>query len=249
MKKEIRLMPSQLGLYSDCMNDDTSTLYNLPFLGKIGAGVDTERLAEAIRSVISAHPVLGARLGVNDAGEPVFIIDDSDCAELIIKEVGAAEFDALRSKLVRRFDLNSDRLSRFEIYKTPDCDYCFYDVHHLISDGAAMHVIAKEISEAYNGIAMEPETYDIAALVADTYAARESDAFLAAKEYFEGLLSGCEPDCLPARDVFSDTPQQGYFKKDFSIDADAFSKLRKELGISTTSFFTIPEEPVFPVLP
>ena len=120
MKKEIKLMPSQLGLYSDCMNDDTSTLYNLPFLGRIGKGVDTQRLAEAIRRVLFAHPVLGARLGLNDAGEPVFIIDDNDCAELVIKEVSSEEFDALRSKLVRRFDLNSDRLSRFEIYKTSE---------------------------------------------------------------------------------------------------------------------------------
>ena len=238
MKKEIKLMPSQLGLYSDCMNDDTSTLYNLPFLGRIGKGVDTQRLAEAIRRVLFAHPVLGARLGLNDAGEPVFIIDDNDCAELVIKEVSSEEFDALRSKLVRRFDLNSDRLSRFEIYKTPDGDYYFYDVHHLISDGAADRTISMEVAEAYNGKVIAPEEYDIAAVSADTYTARESDAFLAAKEYFEGLLGGCEPDCLPARDVYSDTPRQGYFKKDFSIDRDVFKKLRNELGISTTSFFT-----------
>ena len=238
MKKQIRLMPSQLGLYSDCMNDDTSTLYNLPFLGRLGKGVDTERFAESIRSVLLAHPVLGARLGLNDAGEPVFVIDDDDCAELVIKELGTEEFEALRGKLVRRFDLGSDRLSRFEIYKTPDGDYCFYDIHHLIFDGSAGQILAREISEAYNGKTIMPEEYDIAAVSEDTYAARESDAFLEAKEYFEALLGGCEPDCLPARDVYSDTPRQGYFSKDFSIDADAFSRLRKELGISTTSFFT-----------
>ena len=238
MKKEIRLMPSQLGIYADCINDDTSTLYNTPFIGSIGAGVDTERLAKAIKSMLSAHPVFGARLGVNDNGEPVLVIDDDDCAELIVREVSSAEFDDLRSGLVRRFDLKRDRLSRFEIYKTPDGDHYFCDMHHLIFDGNTFFVMAEEIAEAYKGKILAPEAYDIAALSADTYAARESDAFLAAKEYFEGLLGGCEPDCLPARDVYSDVPRQGYLKKDFKIDADAFSQLRGELKISTTSFFT-----------
>lgn len=139
---------------------------------------------------------------------------------------------------MRPFDLGKDRLSRFEIYKTTDGDYYFSDIHHLVIDDTAHHKLAENIGLAYNGEKILPEKYDFCTLSEAEYALRDSEAFTAAKKFYDELLNDCAPDCLPAPDVHSETPEEGHFTVSFKLDPDVFSQLRHSVGISTTAFFT-----------
>ncbi|MBP1562525.1 MAG: amino acid adenylation domain-containing protein [Oscillospiraceae bacterium] len=238
MVKHSKLTHAQLGLYADCINDAESTLYNLPFIGKIGENVDIDRLIDATRKAVAAHPILNSVIVTDENGDIALSFDTDKPAEIKVISVGAEEFARIREKIVRPFDLTRDVLSRFEIYKTPNGDYFFTDIHHIIIDGTAHHKLSEDIGTAYNGGEIPPEEYDITDFSEEEYALRNSETFTAAKQYFDGLLNGCEPDCLPAPDVYEKAPEQGRFIKNFEIEHNAFSQFRHSVGISTTAYFT-----------
>ena len=236
MKKEIKLTRTQLAIYADCLADEKSTMYNTPFLGAIGKSVDTERLTEAVNKTLSIHEALGAVLGEDKDGDAALLIDGAQTVD--VKTVTTEEFEKLKPNLVRPFVIGKDRLSRYELYKTPDGDYIFYDLHHLIIDGTAHKVLAEDIAKAYNGEELTAESFDVTAVYEEETRQRSSESFAQAREYFDAILGGVEPDCLPSPDVYGDTTEQGSLSKEFEIDAVAFKNLRHNLGISTTSFFT-----------
>ncbi|MBQ2669331.1 MAG: hypothetical protein IJG06_00965, partial [Clostridia bacterium] len=236
MKKEIKLTRSQMAMYADCLADEKSTMYNTPFLGRIGKSVDTDKLIEAVNKTLAVHEALGAVLGRDNDGDPACIIDEAQTVE--VKTVTTEEFEKIKPSLVRPFIIGRDKLSRYEVYKTPDGDYIFYDLHHLIIDGTAHKVLAEDIAKAYNGDELIAEKFDLAAAYENETGQRNSETFEKAKAYFDGILGGIEPDCLPSPDVYGETAEQGYFRKEFEIDAEKFKNLRHSLEISTTSFFT-----------
>ena len=62
------LSRSQHGIYVECMEDSSRTLYNLPFLGRLGESVDTQRLKAAIEKAAKAHPGLETQLYLGEDG-------------------------------------------------------------------------------------------------------------------------------------------------------------------------------------
>ena len=140
--------------------------------------------------------------------------------------------------LVRPFGLNGDRLARFEIYRTPTALWLFEDIHHIICDGSSSAVLSDGIRRALDG--MEPEAekisvFDIAKAEEEWLASEDAKK---AREYWEGLLSGCEAPSEPERDRWEDTPKQAWLTREFSLDEERFSALREKAGCSASAFFT-----------
>ena len=67
---------------------------------------------------------------------------------------------------------------------------------------------------------------------------RNSEAIRLAKEYYDRLLGGCEPDCLPPRDVYEDIIRQERISMDFVLNTEGFKKLRDDTEASSEAFFT-----------
>ena len=128
------LSRSQHGIYVECMEDPSRTLYNLPFLGRLGESVDTQRLKAAIEKAAKAHPGLETQLYLGEDGRVMQRRREGQCR---VEEIRLTdeEFERLRPRLVRPFELLGGSLSRFEIYITPTARYLFEDIHHIIMDG------------------------------------------------------------------------------------------------------------------
>ena len=60
----------------------------------------------------------------------------------------------------------------------------------------------------------------------------------AAGDYWNTLLSGCEPDCEPEHDRWDDGESRSCLERDFSLDEAAFSELCHRAGCSGSGFFT-----------
>ncbi len=60
----------------------------------------------------------------------------------------------------------------------------------------------------------------------------------AAGDYWNTLLSGCEPDCEPEHDRWDDGESHSCLERDFSMDESAFSELCRRAGCSGAGFFT-----------
>ena len=116
--KEAVLSKTQSGIYIECANNPESTLYNLPLLGRLGDDIDTDRLKDAIEKTIKAHPCLNTVIYTNDSGEVMQKISEDSIAVEVF-EMTDEEFEKVRGKLVRPFDINGGKLCRFEIYITP----------------------------------------------------------------------------------------------------------------------------------
>ncbi|MGN0163217.1 MAG: amino acid adenylation domain-containing protein, partial [Candidatus Ornithomonoglobus sp.] len=214
-----------------------STQYNAPFLGRLGDDIDVARLKKAVEKTIKAHPCLNTVIYTSDSGEVMQKISEESVAVEVF-EMTDEEFKTVRERLVRPFEINGGRLCRFEIYITPSERYIFKDTHHIITDGTTEIILAADMRKAYDGEELEIEEYTGLDVAADEEALTGSEEYMRAKEFYAKLLDGCEGDCLPVRDVFEDTPRQGWLFHEFEIDKDKFKALRSELKVSTTAYFT-----------
>ncbi len=230
-----RLTKVQLGVYLECVANPGSTRYNCPIIERLPDEVDVKKLARAIDSLIIAHPGLRTRITVNQDGSPSQEwVQDHHCT---ISRMTDEEFIELRKHIVKPFDLDKDILSRFEIFVTPGGNYLLEDIHHLILDGTSSFVLAHDLSQAYRGRELEPESYTIVDEVEYEDKIGE-ERIKASREFYKGFLDGIEAYSLPPRDVYSDTPSVGILDADLDLDEKAFKALRNGAGINRTAFFT-----------
>lgn len=231
------LSKSQEGIYVECMSNPQSTMYNVPFLIEFGPDGDRERLRTAIQKVIDAYPTLETILYTDDAGNIQQSISEGSCE---IQEVCVTdeEFESLKKTLVRSFDLNGGSLCRWEIYHTPSTDYVFRDIHHIIVDGSSYEILNPELWGAYCGKNLLKAEYTGTDAAYEEAVAYGSRAYEEDKAYFGRLLDGYDGDCLPVQDCYGDIPQQGWLKHRFFLNHKKFKELKKQNGVSTTTYFT-----------
>ena len=98
------LSKTQLGIYVESMSFQESTLYNLPFLGVLGADICIERLKDAIEKACLAHPGLNVRIFMDENGEIMQQISQ-DTFQVDVIELSDDAFAQQKDKLVRPFDL------------------------------------------------------------------------------------------------------------------------------------------------
>ncbi|MBE6519057.1 MAG: amino acid adenylation domain-containing protein [Thermoplasmata archaeon] len=229
-----RLSKVQYGIYAECIQNPDSTRYNIPAIERMPDHMDVDRLVRAVDALVEAHPGLRTRVFADDSGQPV---QELDCeVHAIVKDMSDEEFDSVKDDLVVPFDLAKGPLARFEIYRTPSGNYLFMDIHHLIYDGSANKVLARDLGDAYKGKPLEKEKFTMQDEVAYEDSKTEEEK-AEAKKFYASFLDGIETDSLPPRDVYSDTPAQGRIVQPFHIDEERFRSLRKEVGTNRTAFF------------
>ena len=231
------LSKTQLGIYVESMSFQESTLYNLPFLGVLGADICIERLKDAIEKACLAHPGLNVRIFMDENGEIMQQISQ-DTFQVDVIELSDDAFAQQKDKLVRPFDLMGGPLYRFELYVTPSGNYFFQDIHHIVCDGTSLGILSRDIRRAYDGETLEAEDWSALDIALEEKNVAESEAYIRAGKYYADLLDGRDCECLPFRDVYEKVPRQSWLTREFRLDSEVFRTLRKDIGISTTAFFT-----------
>lgn len=232
-----RLSVVQKGIYLECVGNPESTLYNLPFLGRFREAMDPDKLQAALLEAVAVHPALNTVLSENPDGNVILKTDESPL-EIPIIRLSYEEFTKTRKALVRPFDLAGGKLARIEIYQTSSALWLFEDIHHLIYDGSSAFVMADDIHLALDGGKPEKEKNTVFDLTEAEEKWLSSDDAKTAQEYWKQRLSGCESVSEPERDRWEDKPGQEWLTKDFSLEEESFSALRKRAGCSASAFFT-----------
>ena len=130
MKTTAPLSKEQYGLYVECINHQGEACYNLPLIHILDGSLDAERLCKAIETAVSAHPALFTRIELNEQGEPLQSIDDSETFSLKVEET--TDIEAAKATFIQPFDLLKDRLFRFRLFKDREHYYFLIDIHHII---------------------------------------------------------------------------------------------------------------------
>ena len=222
----------QLGIYIEEVQSEKSTKYNLPFLIKLNDQINIDHLIVALKKVIAERTILSSKLTFDEKDNNLYLVYDGKNIEPQIIKVETINKD----KLVRKFDLLTDNLARFEIYETNNGNYLFHDVHHIICDGATINALYNDIEKAYKKEAVENENCDFFKYLKSK---ASIDKKLQEEEYkfYDKMLLDVETDNLILRDKYDNEPSSGIVSKNFEVKLDDFLSAHKDIRISRTSFF------------
>jgi len=227
------LTDSQMGVYLECVNSPESTMYNIPVhLSLDGNGMTCEQVKMAVDAVIAKHPALLSRI-------------DGGCMirEPMDKDGVCTAFEACEDDVKKAIEAPA---KPFELSKAPLCRVCAYltdkkihiimDIHHLVSDGTSVSILARQICAALAGKSIESEKPDAFSLFEAEQRA-VSVGKEAADRHFRELLAGVETDSnlIPDKKPLSGgiLPSK---RAEFRIDNFDLTAIKAQ-GITESSLF------------
>ncbi|MCQ2396669.1 MAG: amino acid adenylation domain-containing protein [Lentisphaeria bacterium] len=184
------LTESQRGIYVDCLRNPETTQYNISSVFCF-ANTDAQALADAAAMVLNAHPALKIRFGENK-DDVVQLRNDDDRIDVTVERIDAEPDDEFFAKLQTPFALKNEALARAKIVASPSTSYLFIDIHHIIFDGVSAGIVLKEIIDALNGIAPQPEAYTLFDAAMDERDYLESETLDEDAQWFANYLNDTE---------------------------------------------------------
>ena len=192
------LSPEQLFMFDYQLYTPRSTMYNLFAFLRLGASVDLERFARAVRAAIQNHPALLTAFHFDDDGQIVQQYDPGLAAGLPVERISEQELAILRDELVQPFRLVGSPLYRCRVFQTESAGYFFFDVHHTVFDGTSSHVLFGDIEAAYSGQALRRDPYY--RILLEQEKAAGDPFYRESKAYFEHLYDNPDFPTLPRHD-------------------------------------------------
>ena len=137
-----------------------NTTSNLPFLFKLDASVDLEKLQAAVEQVFEVHPEIKAVIQPTENGALACFRDDAKEIHIPIIEMSDAEWDDAKGQLIQPFMYTENEpLFHAGIYKTDSSAYLFFDLAHIMGDGMSINILFEDINVIYNGKAPQKQSY------------------------------------------------------------------------------------------
>ena len=152
----IRLSPYHKIFYNEWKLEPLSNKYNIVFDQTIANTLDIPRLQQALERFIADYLILNSHIKSID-GEPYWVANSTIRHLEVFADV--ASYDQLYAHVSQPFNIESDPLYRFAIFKQSDGNYRFILVwHHLLIDGGSGNETITEISNYYNDTAYKINT-------------------------------------------------------------------------------------------
>ncbi|HPE94970.1 MAG TPA: amino acid adenylation domain-containing protein, partial [Bacillota bacterium] len=191
MRSEYPLTSIQQTMYFSTLLAKDMTLYNMPGAFRLGKGVDTARLTQALKTLTRQEDTLRTYF-IPGTDSPVAKIADS--AELHVDSIDAPDLAAALGKFVKPFDLSVPPLMRASFWNDGENNYLFVDIHHIINDGLGTQILLRKLNSIYGGKTEKPlRTYkDYACEITS----RGKAAVDADMDYWKENLSGAETVCV-----------------------------------------------------
>ncbi len=227
------LTGNQLGIYADWeMNRDT-TQYNIPTLTRY-TGVEVERLVDALRKVVDAHPYLKMRLAETPDGVMQQRRDDAE-TKIEVRKLQVEPEKEYFQALVQPFDLFNDDLYRIVVVETPSAVYFWKDMHHILFDGGSMGIFNAQLREAYAGRDLQTESYTAYDFALEEEERLQGDKYAEAEAFFDKMLEGRTATAYPSSaEVETSATQSGTLHKQLNANVSEYCR---QYAITPNSFF------------
>lgn len=163
---------AQKRLWVICQFDLKLGAYNLPSNVRINDDLDIDSFKKAIISTIQRHEILRTVFKVDQNGELRQWIIDKDALQFEIKQFDFRlkedkEYEVnafIEADSYLPFDLENGPLLRASLLQIDDSEYVFYyNMHHIISDGWSLEVLAKDVFTFYQAykIQLNPDIAEL----------------------------------------------------------------------------------------
>jgi amino acid adenylation domain-containing protein len=156
-KEYFSLSPAQKRLFIIQQMEDIGTGYNISMVVRLEGIVETERLENAFRLLLARHDSLRTSFKMI-AGEPVQMVHDHVAFEMEYQKLPGTQVEVkdldIIHHFIRPFDLSQAPLVRVGLIKLNEerhAHILVVDMHHIISDGMSIDVLAKEFMALYGG--------------------------------------------------------------------------------------------------
>ena len=197
LQKDYPLSQTQLGIYVECMSRQGEVAYNNGMLFQLNPTIDADQLSMACEAVVEAHPYIKTRLFVDSQGNPRQLRNDAEPYRQNVETLTQQEFDQLKSKLIRPFDLLNDRLFRIRILKSPEASYLFIDFHHIIFDGISFNIFLQDLKDAYEQLPVKKEEFTGYEVTIEEESLRKTDAYISAQKWYKDQFESLKVSSLP----------------------------------------------------
>ena len=236
MKTSAPLKKSQFGLYVECAQHPGEAYYNIPYLYTFDGSLDENRLKTAIETAVAYHPALLTRIGVDEHGDPIQTVDDSEKWTLEVEHV--TDIRAAIEGFIQPFDIYNDRFFRMRMLRDDEHYYWLLDIHHIIGDGSTLKVLLDDIGAAYEGQELTPETITMAELALEEEEQRKTPQFEADRQWYaqEYDCGDCFSTLLPDLDGTEDA--DGLEARCMHLDSARVDAFCREHGIFKSTLFT-----------
>ena len=236
MKTFAPLKKSQYGLYVECAQHPGEAYYNIPYLYTFDGSLDEDRLKTAIEAAVAAHPTLLTRIGVDEHGDPIQTVDDTEKWALEVEHV--TDIRAAIEGFIQPFDLYNDHFFRMRMLRDDEHYYWLLDIHHIIGDGSTLKVLLDDIGAAYEGKELTSETITMAELALEEDELRKTPQFEADKQWYarEFDCGDCYSTLLPDQDGTEDA--DGLEARCMNIESTRVDAFCREHGIFKSTLFT-----------
>lgn len=235
-EKDIYLLTeSQKGVYFECMENPLSTVYNIPFAIELPKTTDIAEFISAVKSVASTHPAIFTTVSLYN-GEPAMHIGENICE---VAQTERSHREAIND-FVKPFDLENGPLYRFEICNENGKYLFLIDIHHIVFDGTSFNILLKQITDCYNGNAIENEKISLFDYSEKEKEIKSSEQYKNAQNYFKALLDGREFNCDIISDVKKklDTVGSVNALSNDELNHNAVEHFTRKLGITESTLFT-----------
>eukprot|EP00833_Pecoramyces_ruminatium_P016244 jgi/Orpsp1_1/1190276/evm.model.d7180000077905.1 len=143
---EFPITSQQLGVYIDSIKNPNSIIYNMPISMNLKKDIDIEKLKDSFIKIFNSHQILKSKYiekEIDGKFEIYGIIDH----ERILKFENYTHNNS--NNFIRPFDLCNDTLIRVGFIEENHEKILLVDMHHIISDGVSISIIAKELNNYY----------------------------------------------------------------------------------------------------
>lgn len=126
-------------IWLECKRSPDSSAYFVPFVYRLNPGVDPDRLEQALRETVQAHPALRSVIREVD-GMPYQVVLETPAQVLEVS-------DSWEWAITRPFDTENGPLFRFVLCG----DIFVINGSHMVLDGGSITLLLEEVGARYNG--------------------------------------------------------------------------------------------------
>ncbi|MDO5579677.1 MAG: AMP-binding protein [Planctomycetia bacterium] len=230
------LLESQIALFNCWRRNPKSIQDNVPMHYRFPAGFDTDRLAEALKTILNNHPVFFSRFE-RRGEDPVQIIQRNIVPKVERLNLDPDQFRRCIEDFPKPFDLEKDPLYRAAVIRTPQETALLFDVHRIIADDFSLSLLMQELAEVWEGKEIPAEHYSFAQYAQDKALCAGGFERRAAEEFFREQLSAIDSICEIPPDC-NVNPESGHLAEEIvPVNVKAVQTYCRKKEIAESSFF------------
>ncbi|MCG7211878.1 non-ribosomal peptide synthetase [Paenibacillus mucilaginosus] len=169
------------------------TGYQIPGMFAVEGHVDLYRFERAWQQLIERHAALRTSFELS-GGEILQRVHQAVDFRVEYTAADEAQLSSLLAAFLRPFDLSQAPLLRVGLITTaPDRHVLLFNMHHIVSDGESVRILAEEFTRLYAGGALPPSPVDYKDYAVWQQALLDSEPFRRHEDYWLAQFSEAPP--------------------------------------------------------